>query len=299
MCTVIRFSNNRLSNELGLCSDLLIRFFPASDAWAFLHSLPIAGYAQRSANDLFHLNFSLFAWRKHTNIQSPMGMPQYESISDSYGMEMPWSLGHVFRDKYNSDCRSVSSATNPRENFYSVCCTIWKNLKSNHCYRLQDAWHDQSARKLAETAKESSQSKAVAFAILTPHRIEYQPMHTTLGHRGFELYTAENWLLIHMRNSDGKNKIMSLNDYTRIPFKKYMVKGITRGRRQFCYFGSSGSQMKDQAGWFLSLPLGETMEEAREKLGNLSNILNVATYIARVGLYLTTSKSTGVTVHST
>jgi hypothetical protein len=227
-----------------------------------------------------------------------MGMPQYGSIYDSYGIEMLWSLGHLFRDKYNSDYRSLFSTTHPRKNFYTICCIIWNNLKSNHCYRLQDAWQDPSATKSTDTTQESSQSKTIASAVLTPHRIEYQPMHTTLSHRGFELYPAEDWLLIHIRNYNGKNKIMSLDDQTRVRFKKCMVKGIDRGRRLFVYFGSSGSQMREQAGWFLALPPGETIEVARGKLGNVSNIRNVATYIARVGLYLTKSRSTGVTIDS-
>jgi hypothetical protein len=50
--------NNRLTDELGLCSDLLVRFFPASDAWTFLHDLPIAGYSQGSYDHVFHLNFT-------------------------------------------------------------------------------------------------------------------------------------------------------------------------------------------------------------------------------------------------
>ena len=223
-----------------------------------------------------------------------MGMPQHTSIYDSYGMEMLWSLGHLFRDKYNADCQSMFSRTNQSDSFYSICCTIWSNLKSNHCYQLQDACHDPMAKKWTGSVRESSQSKTVAFAILTPHRIEYQPMHSTLGHRGFELYAAENWLLVHMRDYDGKDKIMALNDHTRVHFKKCMIKGIDRDKRQFRYFGSSGSQMNDQAGWFLALPPGESMDTARGKLGNLSDIKSVATYISRVGLYLTASKSTQI-----
>ena len=52
--------------------------------------------------------------------------------------------------------------------------------------------------------------------------------------------------------------------------------------------------MNNQAGWFLTLPQGMTMDLARQQIGNLSKIHNVSTYISRVGLYLTTTRSTDV-----
>jgi hypothetical protein len=279
--------------ELPLCSDLLVRFYPASMAWSFLRDLPIAGYSRRPSDDLFHINFAMFGCQKDHGNLLPMGMPSYASTYDSYGIEMLWSLGYLFRDKYNADSQSILITR--QKNFYDLCCTIWRNLKSNHCYRIRDALNDQTPKQHCETSAESSQSKEVAFAILTPHRTEYQPMQMTLCHRGFDLYHPENWLLVHMRDNNGIDKINNLDLQTRVHFRNLMIKGISRGNRSFRYFGSSGSQMNDQAGWFLSLPQGTTMDSAREQIGDLSKIYNVSTYIARVGLYLTTSKSTGVT----
>jgi hypothetical protein len=121
-------------------------------------------------------------------------------------------------------------------------------------------------------------------------------METTAHHRGFELYPSENWLLVHMRDYNGIDKINNLDLQTRVRFRNLMIKGISRDQRVYRYFGSSNSQMKDQAGWFLSLPQGITMDSVREGLGDLSQIRNVSTYTARVGLYLTTTKSTEVTL---
>ncbi|CAF1358870.1 unnamed protein product [Adineta ricciae] len=42
--------NKRLVTEVPKCSDLLVRFFPASTAWVFLRDLPIAGYSRRSTD---------------------------------------------------------------------------------------------------------------------------------------------------------------------------------------------------------------------------------------------------------
>ena len=59
--------------------------------------------------------------------------------------------------------------------------------------------------------------------------------------------------------------------------------------------------MKNQDFWFLALAqklqpdkAAEKIHQARMALGDLNAIRNVATYVARVGLYLTTSKPTGV-----
>ncbi|CAF4780552.1 unnamed protein product [Rotaria sp. Silwood1] len=284
--------HKRLMKQLPLCSDLLVRFFPANTAWKFLRNLPVAGYTRKASDDLFHINFALFRWQKDPSNFSPIGMPSYSSAYDSYGMEMLWSLGYLFQDKYNADSQSIVGIQH--KNLYDLSCTIWRNLKQNHCYRIKDALHDATSKTNHGTSNESSQLKQVAFAIITPNRIEYQPMQMTRCHRGFELYPPENWLLVHIRGYNGIDKINNIDLQMRVRFRNLMIKGIARDKRYFQYFGSSGSQMNDQAGWFLSLPHGTTIESARAKIGDLSKILNVSTYISRVGLYLTTLKSTGI-----
>ncbi|CAF4593647.1 unnamed protein product, partial [Rotaria sp. Silwood2] len=67
----------------------------------------------------------------------------------------------------------------------------------------------------------------------------------------------------------------------RVRFRNLMIKGIARAKRYFQNFGSSGTQMNEHAGGFLSLPRGTRMESARAQIGDLSKILNVSTYIAR------------------
>ena len=145
-------------------------------------------------------------------------------------------------------------------------------------------------------SEESSQSVNVAYAIITPSRIEYQPLQTNVRHRALQIYPVQNWLLVHMRGDNGIDKIHELDLQTRARFRNLMIKGIQRDNGYYRYFGSSNSQMKEQAGWFLLLPPNENMDQAREKIGKVSKIRSVSTYIARVGLYLTTSRSAGVRV---
>ncbi|CAF3313037.1 unnamed protein product [Rotaria socialis] len=286
-CDHVQFMNN-----LPLCSDLLVRFFPAHTAWNFLRNLPIAGYSRRASDDIFHINFSLFRWQKDSSSLNSMSMPTCASNSDSYGIEMLWSLGYLFQDKYNEDSQSIFG--NRQKDSYNLCCKLWRNLKQNHCYGIKDAFNDTASITGQTTSNISSNLTEVIFAIITPNRIEYQPKQMTRCYRAFDLYPAENWLLVHIRDYNGIDKVNHLDLQTRVRFRNLMIKGIPRGKRYFKYFGSSGSQMNDQAGWFLSLPPNETIESARQRIGDLSKIFNVSTYISRVGLYLTTLKSQGI-----
>ena len=278
--------------EIPLCCDLLVRFFPPSEAWSFLRGLPIAGYSRRPLDHVFNVNFAMFRWDNDAMNIPLMGMPTYDSSYVPYGIEMLWSLGYVFRDKHEEDAQLILGMQ--QKNLYNLCCVIWRHLKSNHCYQIRDALNDSSLKRNCESPSGSPSSKEVAYAIITPHRIEYQPMQMKVYHRGFDLYPPENWLLVHFRDNNGIDRIHELDPQTRLHFKILMLKGITRGNRSFKYFGSSGSQINQQAGWFLTLPKGEDIAAAREQLGDLSKIRNVSTYIARVGQYLTTARSTEV-----
>ncbi|CAF1611862.1 unnamed protein product, partial [Adineta ricciae] len=284
--------NKRLVTEVPKCSDLLVRFFPASTAWVFLRDLPIAGYSRRSTDSVLHINFALFDWRVASNDHSLMGRPSCSSPLDSYAMEMLWSLDYLFQDKYNEDSQFLHAVR--QKNTYNLCCVIWKRLKEDHCYRLRDALVNQTLRESLVDSEDSSQSVNVAYAIVTPSRIEYQPLQTNVRHRALQIYPAKNWLLVHMRDDNGLDKIHELNLQTRVRFRNLMIKGIQRDNGYYRYFGSSNSQMKEQAGWFLLLPPNENMDQAREKIGKVSKIRSVSTYIARVGLYLTTSRSAGI-----
>mgnify|MGYP001084397090 CR=1 FL=1 len=274
--------------ELSNCSDLLIRFYPANTAWRFLRDMPIAGYARNGAEDLFHINFAMFQSKKNDYLL-PVGKPKFSQIEDPYGIDMLWSLGHIFQDKYKADSSRITNGD--RQSLYKLCCAIWRTLKSNHCARICDV-------KMTEHLSSSSSSSdkiEVGYAIVTPNRIEYQPKLTRISHRGFDQYeNHDDWLLVHFRDTNTFDKIHHLSVETRSKWRYWMLYGITRGNRTYKYFGCSCSQMNEQAGWFLVLKDGETMDAAREKFGKFTEIKNVSTYIARVGLILTTSKATGV-----
>jgi len=63
--------------------------------------------------------------------------------------------------------------------------------------------------------------------------------------------------------------------------------------------GASTGQMKEMAFWFIDLPPKlKTITDAHNLLGRFDDIKNVATYIARVGQYFSTTWPIGVSVCS-
>jgi hypothetical protein len=74
-----------------------------------------------------------------------------------------------------------------------------------------------------------------------------------------------------------------------------MINGITLFGRTFKFIGSSTSQLKEMSFWFIDLPAHlSTIIDAHVLLGNFVEINNIATYIARVGQYFSTTWPVGV-----
>ncbi|CAF2572915.1 unnamed protein product [Rotaria sp. Silwood2] len=112
-------------------------------------------------------------------------------------------------------------------------------------------------------------------------------------------------MLVYIRDEDGFSKMININrnDELKNRYRKILLDGVCLESFAckeliYYYFGSSGSQMKEQDFWCLaptkvkSTNAAYVVNEARIALGDLKKIQNIATYIARVGLYLTTTKST-------
>ncbi len=63
--------------------------------------------------------------------------------------------------------------------------------------------------------------------------------------------------------------------------------------RTYRLFGTSTSQLKEMSFWFVAIE-DKSIEEAWTLLGDFSGIKNVANYVARIGLYFSTSRQTAV-----
>ncbi len=109
---------------------------------------------------------------------------------------------------------------------------------------------------------------------------------------------VERFLLVHFREEDN-DQLRATNKSIKQRLRNSMLNGIELFKKTFIYMGASTGQMKEMAFWFIDLPPKlKTITDAHKVLGNFDNIKNIATYIARVGQYFSTTWSVGVSVYS-
>ena len=292
---------------ISQCSDLHLQFDRRSDGKDFLRELSNATIATQFTYNYADFGFSFSANDK--NICTTIDYSKLSSEWGFYSMQMLSSLGFVFLDKYldNNQIQStfVSYHQNSPEKFYHMCCALWSRLREDHCYSIMNIFNDPSPSNLCRN------TYRVPHVIVTPLRTLFQPMHSTSGHRAMRQYRDEGshrWMLLYFRDEDQVNGITNVdqNSELRDRYKYILQDGLSLLGQNliYYYFGSSGSQMKKQEYWFLA-PVNKHSKDtgmsavnaARSALGDLKKIRNVATFIARVGLYLTTSKPTNVSIY--
>ena len=302
------FSQHKIDmNIISQCSDLYLQFDQRSDAKDFLGEL-----SNTNGTTRFIYNYADFQFDLPSNdgsMSKTLDCSEFSSKWGSYSMEMLTSLGFVFTDKYLSDeqiqSTFISHHRQSPERFYDICCALWFRLREDHCYPIGKIFNDP---KIINLRKNSYQ---VPHALVTPLRILFQPMHSTSGHRAMRKYDnpgSYRWMLVYFRDEDQSSGITNISENVelRSRYKSILQNGLPfrdQNLINYYYFGSSGSQLKKQEFWFLTsvnknlTDVGMFVGKARSELGDLKKIQNVATYIARVGLYLTTSKPTDVSIY--
>jgi len=125
-------------------------------------------------------------------------------------------------------------------------------------------------------------------------RVILKPLSREIGNRALRLRGVENYIRIHIREeNDEMLDKLDANIGSRFK-RKMLTDGIMcMGRVYYCV-GSSTSQMKNSSYWFTALNNQETIDQVRRQFGDFTAIKNVATYVARIGLYFSTSTATGV-----
>ncbi|CAF0780750.1 unnamed protein product [Adineta steineri] len=290
------------------CSDLWLQFDRRTDAWEFLEPFP--NFSKTEKFIINYADFQCIPSSNYKNLQASLDTSSFSSELGSYGMTMLWSLGYVFRDKYLMDnelhTMFVSYYKKSPEKFYDLCYTLWNFLQDDHCSSIRSIFNDPTLIHY----NFDKNKHYIPYVIVTPLRVLYQPKRLTIPHRAMRQYNDKKqyqWMLVYMRDEDSLSQISNIrdNDELQDRYKKILQNGlclesVLNKKLMYFYFGSSGSQMKKQQYWFLGCTNANSdnaaskIDEARRGLGDLDKIKNVATYIARVGLYLSTSKSTDI-----
>ncbi|UJR12729.1 hypothetical protein I4U23_016903 [Adineta vaga] len=297
--------------DIPQCSDLVLYFIPPKErAWMFL------SYFLMDRPDRYQINFSTFKisdWLTENNKNQRPDPFNYRNASfqDRYALQMLISLGFVFRDKWAqlTDQELNWNKWNVDDR-YTFCCYALEQLRNDHGYDLTRTARDYNeTRKKASKADVNMDEQAilvrdiqrlkVATCTLTPLKIIFQPLEVTTGSRALrnpQFGGAERFLLVHFRDEDNRRlRVSSSNIKHRL--KSAMLNGIELLNKTFKYMGASTGQMKEMGFWFIDLPPSlKDMKEAHDILGKFDKIKNIATYIARVGQYFSTTWPVGITL---
>ncbi|CAF1143464.1 unnamed protein product [Didymodactylos carnosus] len=100
------------------------------------------------------------------------------------------------------------------------------------------------------------------------------------------------FLLVHIREEDNQ-PLKDFDPAIKRRLKHKMLHGIKAMGRTYRLFGTSSSQLKEMSFWFAAIE-NRSIEQAWQDLGDFSEIKNVANYVARIGLYFSTSRETEI-----
>ena len=293
-----------LTDILSKSSDLLLQFDPPVNAWTFLLNLPIIGHTENNKRQdgNFQINFAVFKSENwpHTDRIRQHG---FNSFKSRYSIEMLQSLGYVFIDKYTTSPAIQNSFrlienVSPKK-FHDFCSSLYKALKSDHCLSVDDLIKthlpnkDKTESTRIDMASVDDRFVSVRHITITPTRVILKPFCREIGNRALRRRGVEKYIRVHIREENDE-MLDVLPEKIRSRFKRKMLHGFECMDKVYYCIGSSTSQMKNFSYWFTTLNEGETIDQVRAQFGDFTNIKNVATYVARVGLYFSTSSSTGV-----
>ena len=293
---VCKTGDNEFETIVSNSSDILLSFDNVDHTYAFLNELT---HETDEYRNKFIINFVTLTQACVKSNNQPFNLPPLASNKQRYSLSMLYSMGYVFQDKYSKSTHE-QFATFSKELFHSMCCYLKEKLEENHCYRVKHIFDDFTTyvKEKDKKEQESSSDKlpyCVGCVSLTPLRLLYQRMQPSIGNRALrmEKFGGEDmFLLVHIREEN--NEVLKDFDLSiKRRLKSKMLHGIKAMGRIYRLFGTSSSQLKEMSFWFLAIN-NKSIEEAWNDLGDFSDIKNVANYIARIGLYFSTSHATQV-----
>ncbi|CAF3845173.1 unnamed protein product [Rotaria sordida] len=296
---------NSFTDIVSKSNALLLQFDPPVNAWSFLLSLPIVGHTDNNKRQdgNLQINFASFTIENWSNVKITV-QPRFNSFKSQYSIEMLHSLGYVFTDKYltslNAQQSFIKIERDSMNEFHNFCSHLYKALKENHCLCLDDLIrrNTPNTNKINDTFIDMISADNLYVFIrditLTPMRVIFNPISRERSNRALCQRGAENYIRVYIREENDET-LNTLSANIRSRFKRKMLTdGIMCMNRVYYCVGASTSQMKNFSYWFTALHDGETIERVRAQFGDFTKIQNLATYVARVGLYFSASTSTGI-----
>ncbi|UJR11488.1 hypothetical protein I4U23_015668 [Adineta vaga] len=212
---VCKSDDNRFMTVVSKSSDILLSFSEISHTYAFIEELT---RETDEYHDKFTVNFVTLEQNVVKKENQLFYLPSSASHNQHYALNMLFSMGYVFHDKYSQQLHDEFVKFD-KDSFNDMCYYLKEKLELNHCYRIKGIYAEFDAylkekRKDEKDLEEPKLPYCVGCISITPLRILYQKMQSTIGNRALRLKTfggPDMFLLVHIREEDNGK----LKDYDR------------------------------------------------------------------------------------
>ncbi|CAF3120665.1 unnamed protein product [Rotaria socialis] len=283
--------NNPIVKSLNQCTEFLICLSPKTNADLLLDYLQLNYHFQIFYTTIV-IQHSIHEWSMHD-------MSWYQTDNTRYAISMLHSLGYAFDDKYlsNESLQSlmIALAEKDENNFYQLSLKAFYELRKCHWLNLIEIFN----KNLVKTVDESNIFH-VAVIHITPTRILIMPKEKTKGHRAMRhslFQDVHDFCLVYLKPDPPNIYFNDDNNHMIGYFRELFLSGIDFGGNRYHLFGASNSQLKDHSFWFIkALSLNE-IHQKRQLLGQFDDILNLGTYVARLGLWFSKTDPTDIKIN--
>ncbi|XP_072028524.1 uncharacterized protein [Amphiura filiformis] len=292
------------ADTIGKCSVVCLEYRKAANTrGSNIEESPLWPLYTRLQRNGFSVYFSAINGVQH---QPLTWKPDHNALQDFdtlYAMESLLSRGSKFLDRCTPGLMKLISQAPP--NLIASAITdvahVW--LEDDRFCNLEEALNTelvtlQSVSENDSTAEELPPHYVnIRRVVVTPTRIIFLRAETVVQNRTVREYGADRFLRVAFRDED-YCKLMS-------PVPRFMTKitdriksvlkhGIRVGSRCYEFLACSNSQLRDHGCWFF-VPDGTQktrIKSVRRWMGDLSEERCVASYVARMGQFFSSSKDT-------
>lgn len=182
-------------------SDMLLTFYEPQHTWMFLEQLT---NNRKNSFCKFKIQFVTLQQEPVENRQEIFRLPPSSSYKQQYALQMLYSMGYIFEDKYSRDIHNRLVRFD-EEIFLEICWKIKEKLEENHCYDLKGIFDLFNINTREKSKEEKSLTYCIGSISLTPLRLLYRRMESSIENRVLrmaEFQTAGMFLLVHVREED-------------------------------------------------------------------------------------------------
>ncbi|CAF1284234.1 unnamed protein product, partial [Didymodactylos carnosus] len=291
------YGDKEFCSQLARCNDVMLVFANKSECQIFKNYFGEEKKCERITTILHKRNTSF-----------ELCSSSHKSL---YSMEMLYSLGFIFEDKYNFSTKlqqSMNDLTSRCDNtFYQLTLNAYKELKQDHCLDLTKIFNEEKFKEiqnellLDNDQQQQQQQEPIYYQVghlcVTPMRILVLPMETIMGHRILrrkDFGGKENFIIVDFKDEQVE-KYLNDSENLKSYYRDHILKrGIDLCLKKYFLIGASNSQIKDKSFWFYQCQSNDDIALLLQRLAEFQKITNLGTYVSRVGLWFTKTKPTEI-----